>query len=102
MAARIACVLLLLPTAAHAGDAKRTCLRSTAPAYPPIARQMRVEGAILLAVSVDEKGHVTDAVVVSGHPMLAAAARQAVLTWQYTPATSPEVLQIKIDFKLPQ
>lgn len=51
------------------------------PAYPPIARQARASGAVVVKVLVDEKGNVVSARAVSGHPLLQAvsvsAARQA-------------------------
>ncbi len=51
------------------------------PPYPPIARQAKAAGTVVVKVLVDEKGNVVSAQAVSGHPLLQAAsvsvARQA-------------------------
>jgi len=51
------------------------------PAYPPIARQARAAGTVVVQVVIDENGSVISARAVSGHPLLQAvavgAARQA-------------------------
>ena len=55
------------------------------PAYPPLARQARIQGAVVMDVIIDKTGAVTNVHLVSGHPMLAPAAIEAVKKWQYTP-----------------
>jgi protein TonB len=57
------------------------------PDYPQLAREIRAAGLVRISAVVDEHGNVKDARVVSGHPMLADAARRAVLVWKYKPAT---------------
>lgn len=58
------------------------------PPYPEQARAQRLEGVVLLRVSVDTSGRVTDASVHqgSGHAILDRAALEAVRTWRFTPA----------------
>jgi protein TonB len=56
-----------------------------APVYPPIARQMRVEGVVQLRGVISREGRIIDLRVVSGHPLLAAAALAAVREWRYQP-----------------
>lgn len=56
------------------------------PAYPPMARAQRLQGEVVLEVSIDAAGKVTKVNVVSGHPMLQEAATDAVLRWRYEPA----------------
>jgi TonB family protein len=52
-----------------------------APEYPPIARQAKASGTVVVQVTIDEYGNVVAARAVSGHPLLqaasVAAARQA-------------------------
>jgi TonB family protein len=52
-----------------------------APEYPPIARQAKAAGTVVVQVTIDEYGNVVAARAVSGHPLLQAvsvtAARQA-------------------------
>ncbi|HSI13099.1 MAG TPA: energy transducer TonB [Chthoniobacter sp.] len=58
------------------------------PPYPEQARAQRLEGVVLLRVSVDTSGRVTDANIHqgSGHAILDRAALEAVRTWRFTPA----------------
>lgn len=57
------------------------------PPYPAAARAVRAEGAVHVQVLIDEKGNVTSASIISGHPLLRAvseaAARQSRFTTTY-------------------
>ncbi|MGB6385310.1 MAG: energy transducer TonB [Terriglobales bacterium] len=55
------------------------------PIYPPIARQARVQGAVELRAIISKAGTIENLVVVRGHPMLSAAAIEAVKQWRYRP-----------------
>ena len=55
------------------------------PAYPVMAKQTRTQGAVNIQILVDEQGRVISAQVVSGHPMLNPAAREAALRARFTP-----------------
>lgn len=57
------------------------------PAYPQIARVARIAGTVELLVLVGRDGTVLWVQVLSGSPLLAAAAKQAVEKWRYRPAT---------------
>jgi TonB family protein len=61
------------------------------PNYPPAARAVRASGSVNVQVTVDEKGSVTSASAVSGHPLLRAAAVKAAQEARF----SPTVLQGK-------
>ena len=71
--------------------------------YPAEAREKRIEGQVVLAVSIDEKGNVSDAYVITGPEELRKAALQSVLLWHYSPGqmTLPAKTQVTIDFRLP-
>ena len=56
-----------------------------APTYPPLARQARIEGKVVLHIQVGKTGDVANIQLVSGHPMLAPAAIDAVRKWKYRP-----------------
>lgn len=60
-------------------------LRKVSPAYPPAAIAARVAGAVVVAAATDVYGRVSEARVVSGHPLLNAAAVEAVREWLYEP-----------------
>ena len=55
------------------------------PVYPPIARQARVQGAVVLKALIAKDGTITNLELISGHPMLAPAAIDAVKQWRYRP-----------------
>jgi protein TonB len=56
-----------------------------APSYPALAKQARIQGAVVLHAIIDKDGNVTQLEVVSGHPLLVQAALQAVKQWRYQP-----------------
>ena len=58
------------------------------PPYPEAARAQRLEGTVLLLVSIDASGRVTSASVQSGcgHAVLDLAALAAVRSWRFDPA----------------
>ena len=57
------------------------------PVYPPLARQARVSGTVVVDALIDEHGNVVEVRVVSGHPLLVDAALKAVGQWKYEPTT---------------
>jgi protein TonB len=60
-------------------------LRDRSPVYPYLAIQARIEGRVEIECRIDTAGHVVDATVRSGHPLLAPAALDAVRQWAYKP-----------------
>ena len=56
-----------------------------APVYPALARQARIQGTVILRVVINKSGDVENIQLVSGHPMLAPAAIEAVKQWKYNP-----------------
>ncbi len=55
------------------------------PVYPPIARQARIEGTVVLKAVISKEGSIEELTPVSGHPMLVQAAIDAVKQWKYKP-----------------
>jgi protein TonB len=55
------------------------------PEYPPIARQARIQGVVVLQALIGKDGSIQNLHVVSGHPMLTNAALAAVKEWKYKP-----------------
>jgi periplasmic protein TonB len=55
------------------------------PQYPPLAKQIRLQGAVTVQILVDEKGNVVSAHAVNGHPALNPAAVAAALRARFTP-----------------
>lgn len=55
------------------------------PLYPPLARQMRVSGVVELVGIIGTSGRIRELKLLSGSPLLAAAALEAVRQWVYEP-----------------
>ncbi|HKB64319.1 MAG TPA: TonB family protein [Pyrinomonadaceae bacterium] len=55
------------------------------PPYPPIAKQLGIQGTVNVQVLVDETGKVISAKVAAGNPALARAAQQAALNARFSP-----------------
>lgn len=59
--------------------------RSVQPGYPMLARQMKVQGSVILQALISRDGNIQDLHVISGPPILATAAREAVKQWHFKP-----------------
>ena len=55
------------------------------PAYPRIAREARIQGDVVLRAIISKDGRIEGLQVVSGHPLLAPAAVNAVSQWRFRP-----------------
>lgn len=55
------------------------------PAYPPLARQARIEGRVVFRAVISAQGLIRSLELVSGHPLLVEPAREAVRQWRYRP-----------------
>lgn len=80
-------------------------LQRVEPLYPPLARQARLQGEVRIDAVIDATGHVVEMKVLSGHPLLARAAMEAVQQWVYEPTYLNEqpvavVLELTVYFKL--
>jgi TonB family protein len=60
-------------------------VKQTPPVYPPLAAQAGVTGTVTLGVLIAKDGTVQNIQVIKGHPLLIAAAIDAVKQWTYRP-----------------
>src|SRR5208337_563398 len=60
-------------------------IKKVQPVYPPLARQARIQGNVLLQAEISTEGTIENLHLISGHPMLAPAAIEAVKQWRYKP-----------------
>ncbi len=75
------------------------------PVYPPQAKQARIQGTVRFTATIGKDGTILNLDLISGHPLLADAARQAVQQWVYKPTLlngdPVEVItQIDVNFTL--
>src|ERR1700719_995672 len=67
-------------------------------AYPPLARQARIQGTVRLRLTTN--GHaVTDVVVLEGHPLLVQSATDNVRTWKFV-EHAPASFDVTFNFRM--
>lgn len=82
-------------------------LQKIQPIYPAPAKQLRIQGDVVLTALIARDGSIEGLRVLSGHPLLIRAALDAVSQWRYKPyilngsATEVETT-IKVTFRLEQ
>ncbi|MGO9126763.1 MAG: energy transducer TonB [Terriglobales bacterium] len=81
-------------------------IRRVQPEYPALAKQARIQGAVVLRAVIDREGTIQNLQVISGHPLLVQAAINAVRQWRYRPyylnQQPVEVeTQVTVNFTLP-
>jgi protein TonB len=59
--------------------------RPVDPTYPLLAKQMKVQGAVVLEALISKTGSIQDIQVLSGPAILSEAAREAVKQWHFKP-----------------
>jgi protein TonB len=60
-------------------------VRKILPTYPSLARSARIQGVVVLQAVIGKEGAIENLRVLTGHPMLAPAAIEAVRQWRYRP-----------------
>lgn len=75
------------------------------PTYPPLARETRVHGEVVLDVEISKEGTIEGLRTLTGHPMLIPAAIDAVKQWRYKPyllngEPVPVQTQVTVNFSL--
>jgi protein TonB len=68
-----------------AGVTTGLLIRKVQPTYPPLAKQARISGAVVLQAVIGKDGSIQNLRAVSGHPMLIQSAIDAVRQWKYKP-----------------
>jgi TonB family protein len=87
------------------GVAPPVKVKDVAALYPPVAKSARVQGVVTLDVRVEPDGHVSNAQVIEGPPLLQRAAFDAVKQWEFTPTILngkpiAVLITVTLDFKL--
>lgn len=67
------------------GVATGLLIKKVQPNYPQLAKQARIQGQVVLTAEISKDGTIQNLQLVSGHPMLAPAAIEAVKQWRYKP-----------------
>jgi protein TonB len=82
-----------------------TKIKDVRPIYPIIAQIAKVQGIVIIEATIGPNGKVQDATVLRSHPLLEAAALDAVRQWEFTPTLlngNPVsvVMTVTVDFRL--
>jgi periplasmic protein TonB len=75
-------------------------IKQPKPVYPPLAKQARIQGTVRFNAIIGKDGTIQNLQLVSGHPLLAPSAREAVRQWVYRPTLlngEPVEVQTQID-----
>lgn len=109
----LATVVMMSGPASAQGTPKKVSLSEAAgatatkvpPEYPPVAKQLRLQGVVELEAVVTETGAVETVNVVSGNPVLTKPAAAAVKKWKFHPFTEGgkpvrALAPVTISFKL--
>ena len=65
------------------GVLQGNAIRKVQPPYPAVAKAAGAEGAVQVAITVNENGEVTTTEAVTGHPLLKEAALEAAKEWKF-------------------
>jgi TonB family protein len=88
------------PRAEVSSDTRSTDLISSVlPAYPPLAKQARIQGIVVAEAVIGPQGNVEDVRIVTGHPLLRQPTIDAVKHWVYRPQAGPVTSRIVINFR---
>jgi TonB family protein len=70
--------------------------------YPPLARQTRISGPVVLRVTVGENGSVENIEVLKGHPLLKSAAEDSVKKLRFVAqASGKRIFDLTCEYSLP-
>ncbi len=67
----------------------RNIITKVDPVYPPAAKEAGIEGVVRVRITIGADGRVLTAEAIDGHPLLQAAAVEAVKQWVYEPPAPP-------------
>lgn len=66
-------------------NTQQVVTHSVQPSYPTLAKQMKVQGSVVLQALIGKEGTIQDLQVLSGPEILSSAAREAVMQWRFKP-----------------
>lgn len=69
-------------------EAFKAAVAKPQPDYPPMARQLKLQGRVELEISISPSGAVGDVKILTGNPALTGAASSAVKRWRFEPFTA--------------
>jgi TonB family protein len=99
MAASMVLAMVLSATAVNlAAQEGRKVLSNPTPAYPEIAKRLRLEGVVKVQVVIGTDGRIKETNVVGGHPLLVTSVEETLKNWKYAPASSETTALLEFRF----
>ncbi|SRR6266481_5338570 len=65
-------------------------------AYPELARQTQVQGAVDVEIEIDSQGNVFSASVTSGHPLLKQYVEENIRSWRFDASSSDNMRRLTV------
>src|SRR5207245_10625544 len=91
----------VMPLASQTRDqsaAERKLITRVEPDYPETLKRLYVGGIVRVEVVVTPNGAVEGAKLIGGNPILGQSAMKAVKQWKYAPASSKEIVAVRLQF----
>jgi len=88
----------ITPNAWGQEQSTRKAKSKVKPAYPELARRMKISGVVKVQVTIASNGAVKNAKLMGGHPLLANAVLDAVRQWHYEAAKDETVENLEFRF----
>ena len=76
----------------------RKAVSNPVPAYPEVARRLRLTGVVKVQVVIGTDGRIKDKTVIGGHPVLVSAVEEALKNWKYAHASAETTTQLEFNF----
>jgi TonB family protein len=73
------------PKHVSSNEALSQVITKVKPDYPEVAKQIRISGQVELEATIDEEGSVSSVKTLTGNPILAKAATDALRKWKFKP-----------------
>jgi TonB family protein len=68
-------------------------------AYPDLARQAQIQGAVDVEIEIDSQGKVSSASATSGHPLLKQPAEKNIRTWRFDTSSPDNLRRLKVRYE---
>lgn len=82
-------------------EQKPVVTKEVSPEYPRRARELKIEGTVVVEMYLNEGGKVDSVRVISGNPLLHDVTKEAAMQWEFTPAMQndrPVRLKVAVPF----
>ena len=76
----------------------RKALSNPVPAYPEVAKRLRLVGTVKVQVLIGADGRIKEKNFIGGHPVLVNAVDETLKNWKYAPASGETTTQLEFNF----